>query len=240
MKFIQLKYVSILLLMLLTLASCNGDKCKKCRGGSYENRIPLNKVDNVYLQTDGELIVYQSTTQLAALIGPDIFSQQVNTNVENGNWFINFNKCINCSEKPTFVLQFIDLKSIQLEGSGNINSEETITLDSLDIVNKGSGKIFIKQINGSKYKITNTGSGDIEIKGVAGSLNIINTGSGIIQNMSIPAENIEVVNSGSGSIYVTATSTLNVTITGSGNVHYKGAPVITQNISGSGQLINDN
>lgn len=222
------------------LISCNGDRCKKCRGGAGSFPIPLDKVDNAVLEVSGTLKIYQDNSQIAAITGPEVYINQINTNVENGTWYINFNKCINCGETPEFILAFKDIKSVVLNSDGNIVADSLISIDSIEIRNAGSGNIEFKQLRGAGFRIVNSGSGDIVLKGVSERLSIANSGSGVIRTTEMPADKVEVVNSGSGSCYLTATGTLNVLISGSGNVHYKGAPTITQNIPGSGVLINDN
>lgn len=236
------KFNSSLLIAIfaLLLISCNGDRCKKCRGGSGSFPIPLDKVDNAVLEVAGTLKIYQDDLQIAAITGPEVYINQINTNVENGTWYINFNKCINCDENPEFTLAFKNIKSVVLNSDGNIVADSLISIDSIEIRNTGSGKIEFTQLRGAGFRIVNSGSGDIILKGVSERLSIANSGSGVVRTTEMPAEKVDVVNSGSGSCYLTATESLDVLISGSGNVHYKGAPTITQNIPGSGTLINDN
>ncbi len=76
----------------------------------------------------------------------------------------------------------------------------------------------------SKWTSTLTGSGEIELWGIAqvGDLNI--SGSGKIKALHLEQDECSASITGSGDMYVFVYDYLDVNITGSGNIFYRGNP----------------
>lgn len=231
----------LLLLMTLVVTACTPDKCKKCKGSTGFSPIPLTKVERVIVEFSGTVRLFQDTTQLAVVKGPEEAVKNMSTTVDNGTWIIKYDRCITCEDEVELTLVVPDLKSLELRSSAKIVAEEAINFPDFELSNKGSGNISFSQLTSDNLRVTNGGSGDIVLSGaLSSSLQALMSGSGIIRAFELPFNNVSASNSGSGSIFVTAIDSLNVTINGSGNIHYKGAPFIQQTNTGSGLLIDAN
>jgi hypothetical protein len=108
------------------------------------------------------------------------------------------------------------LIGIQLDGSGSIISEELWEFNKLYCVLSGSG--------------------DIQLKGVANECEINLDGSGDIMLAKLKTLKSEIQLNGSGSVEIHAAKNLKVDLNGSGDVEYTGNPEIEQQINGSGSV----
>lgn len=108
------------------------------------------------------------------------------------------------------------INSIKLNGSGTIKSNENWEYNKL-------------------YCIL-SGSGDIQLKGVANECHINLDGSGDILLSKMKSLQAEVQLNGSGSVEIHATKKLKVDLNGSGDVDYSGSPEVEEHINGSGSV----
>jgi Putative auto-transporter adhesin, head GIN domain len=108
------------------------------------------------------------------------------------------------------------LSSVDLVGSGNINTVGTFNFNDLGIYIGGSG--------------------DFSLSGTCKNLNTKITGSGEIHAFNLPTDNVNVVLAGSGNLKLNVLRSLDVSITGSGDVIYKGNPSVNMRVTGSGQV----
>lgn len=116
------------------------------------------------------------------------------------------------------------IKSIQIEGSGNIKSNSILKLETLDLQLNGSGDVILK-VENSNMKTTANGSGNISLTGITQNHKLTVTGSGDIQAFELNTKNTEVKSTGSGDVNIFASENLVIEKEGSGEVNYKGSPV---------------
>ena len=128
------------------------------------------------------------------------------------------------------------------------DSYENITLQSnIEVVglngisNSGVGNINATGVkNEGEFRVYNSGTAYISIKGESTDLNILNEGTGDFKGFDFEVSSCEIENVGTGDIEVNCSESLDVTITGSGDVYYKGHPTINVEISGSGKVVDAN
>ena len=108
------------------------------------------------------------------------------------------------------------IQSIQLDGSGSIMSEENWNYNKLNCILSGSG--------------------DIQLRGMANDCRIQLDGSGDVMLAKLKALKADVQINGSGSVEIHAAKKLKVDLNGSGDVEYTGNPDVEQNINGSGTV----
>jgi predicted small secreted protein len=138
--------------------------------------------------------------------------------------------------KPiNIVLSVRSISSIRVDGSGDINSINTIKGDELDLNINGSGGVDVTaEVNDLRTKIN--GSGDINISGKVSTHKGQINGSGNFLGSDLLSEETKININGSGDAKINAGSMLDVTIVGSGNVIYEGTPTIRTKITGSGEV----
>jgi hypothetical protein len=129
---------------------------------------------------------------------------------------------------------------ISLEGSGMISCDDLIYVDYLKIDLTGSGVIDLRDIDALEMDVMLSGSGEIELWGIARSGDLSIPGSGKIKAYHLEQDECYASISGSGDMYVFVYDYLDANISGSGNIFYRGNPQIKVKITGSGSLINNN
>lgn len=254
------KLISISLLLLIALTSCNSlnDDCVKENGERETRTLNLNDFTAIEIRGAGELnITYSESKEYTLTTSTNIF--EVMTYDIQGNTLIISNEdCIELDKDLVFdfkMPQFtgiivkgsadvkfsgydkIENLNIDISGSGSVkNAEDYEYINNLDITIDGSGDIELNTFS-KKIDINISGSGDVELDGVSDSLNIDIAGSGNIEayNLETKICNINILGSGDTQVYVL--DILNVKITGSGDVYYKGQPKITTDINGSGDIV---
>ncbi|MDX1910798.1 MAG: head GIN domain-containing protein [Saprospiraceae bacterium] len=126
--------------------------------------------------------------------------------------------------------------AFDLSGSGSIEVLDTIQGQSLELEVSGSGRILVQQANFDHADADVSGSGTIELRGLAEKLNGDVSGSGKIDAFDFVVDRADVEISGSGDVYVHALQILDADISGSGSVIYQGDPAVNAHISGSGSV----
>ena len=192
--------------------------------GPLDIKIVPGHSNNIEVEADENLLPY------------------IETNVENGKLIIQTkkNNNIKSASKMVVYVSMDKIKSLQISGSGNIESDGTLTGDeSTEITLSGSGNIHLNSGSFKEVNFAISGSGNIVVKGGnADNVSVAVSGSGNIFVSDISAQNVDVKISGSGNARVNADKSLTAKISGSGNVFYKGsAKNIDSKVAGSGKLI---
>lgn len=167
--------------------------------GSFQVYIEQGSFYNISVRTDDNIMQYLETT------------------VENGILNIGFRRGYNVSPSLTEVyVTTPSLRSVYLNGSGNVFGQNNINADILELIINGSGNIFLN--------------------GFADYLRVAVNGSGNIRTSGLNVRNADINITGSGNVEVAVANELNATITGSGDIYYSGNPRLSLNIAGSGRV----
>lgn len=159
----------------------------------------------------------------------------IETSIEGDQLTILSKQRIRATKPINIVLSVRSISSIRVDGSGDVNTINTIKGDELDLNINGSGDIdVIAEVNDLKTKIN--GSGDIKISGKVSTHKGQINGSGNFLGSNLLSEESKININGSGDAKINAGSLLDVTIVGSGNVNYIGTPTIKTKITGSGEV----
>ena len=100
----------------------------------------------------------------------------------------------------------------------------------------GSARIAAKSLVIGRVEAKLSGSGRIEVSGVAPDFSANIGGSGEVDAARLAAKDARVAISGSGRIRVSAQSSVAATIAGSGDIGYYGDPKVEEHIAGSGRV----
>ena len=133
-------------------------------------------------------------------------------------------------------LQVVDLERIEMDGVGNIYSEELLTFRRLEVECSGVGKAFL-ELDVVKLDIEMDGLGGIVLRGNAEQAYIENTGVGKVDAYDLKTQFVDVENTSIGSVWVYAEEELLVESNGIGSVHIRGeAEVKRMDVSGLGRV----
>lgn len=158
--------------------------------------------------------------------------------VKNNTLIVKTEKNYNLKTKKGIhvTVPFQDISAIGLVGSGDIDSNDTISSNKLDVSITGSGDIDLA-VKATALDVNIVGSGDIKLTGKTAELDVTISGSGDFEGSSLSSENTEVSISGSGDANVTATNNLKARVSGSGDIDYSGNPNTSdKKVSGSGTI----
>ena len=128
-----------------------------------------------------------------------------------------------------------DLRSVGIEGSGDVQVETPLQTDRLAIEIEGSGSLD-GEISVDEVSVRISGSGDVALGGTSRDARLAIDGSGDIEAADLDCVDAQVVIRGSGSVTLQATRTLTVEISGSGDVRYRGGAKVVLSDSGSGTV----
>jgi hypothetical protein len=122
--------------------------------------------------------------------------------------------------------------------SSHVDVKVKITVPTLEGVSvSGSGNIHVTGLKADAMEAGITGSGNVDLNGVADQLKAHITGSGDLRADELSAKHVRVTVTGSGDATIRATEELDATVTGSGDVHYSGdPPQVHKNVTGSGDI----
>jgi hypothetical protein len=129
------------------------------------------------------------------------------------------------------------LNKLEVEGSGEIESNKPFNVPKLRMGVHGSGRIRVLKTETTLLDAEISGSGRIDmIEGMADQQKIRVSGSGRVDMGNFIAKQADAEISGSGSIYLNVAETLDARISGSGTIFYRGNPSVTSSVSGSGKV----
>jgi hypothetical protein len=130
------------------------------------------------------------------------------------------------------------LNGLSLSGSGLIKTGSFMS-DNFRITLSGSGDIDT-QISAETLKANVSGSGNINVEGDVSDSEFVISGSGKIKSYDLEQSICKAVISGSGDMYINASEAIDARISGSGRVNYINYPVVHTSISGSGKVVDRN
>ena len=186
---------------------------------------------NVYLtQGDDQKVVVEGKSNLIEILGRD---------VNGGIWEIDFEDCVRDVDEFNVYITLPLFKTIQIDGSGDVYSENTLLTGDLELEIEGSGDIDVA-LQADDLEVDIEGSGEVKLEGFADDVKYRIDGSGDVNAFDLECQTADVSISGSGDVEVLVIEFLKVRIDGSGTVRYKGDPELDVDIEGSGEVIDAN
>jgi len=227
------------LILLTFFSSCNNDdnNCTSGEGQIVDETRSVADFTEVFVELSGNVLITQGgTTQEVVVRSHANIIPLVETKVTSGGILtITVNGCTGSVNQLDILITTPDIESLILNGSGNIEGQNSFDMDQLDLILNGSGNITAQGTFGDLL-MTITGSGNFTGSGSADNFGATVNGSGNISSFDLQSKNCAVLVTGSGNSELSVSDSLQVTITGSGNVQYKGDPVVNENVTGSGTV----
>lgn len=128
------------------------------------------------------------------------------------------------------------VSSVNLDGSGDIESKITLKSDTFKADLNGSGNLEL-DLDVETANILLDGSGNITLTGQANTLNCELDGSGNIDSFELATKEVNALLDGSGNMNLSSGEKLNADLDGSGNIQYKGNPTVVKlNNDGTGNI----
>jgi hypothetical protein len=179
--------------------------------------LNLDEFHSIGLGLSADVRLSPGNKQEVVVEGPKYLIENLNRDVRNGFWNIEFTTKMRYSKRLTIYITMEELKAISLGGSGKIYT--TAPFQNLGELSFSIG-----------------GSGEITFSGSAESLKVSIGGSGKVNAKDLRVRSSKVSIAGSGDCYIDVADNLEVAVAGSGSVLYKGRPKIKSSIAGSGKV----
>lgn len=201
--------------------------------GNYDEIKGVGSID-IHLRKGSEgTITVETDENIQEYVEIEVRGNALTVKIEKG---------VNVSSKHGVhvTVPFNDISEISLVGSGDIDTQDPISVDELELKIVGSGDVIL-DVNTGKLEADITGSGDIELEGKTVDLEVKVNGSGDFHGYKLMADNVEATVSGSGDVEVYAKNNIRARVNGSGDVYYKGNPAQKDTkVSGSGDITMQN
>jgi hypothetical protein len=139
-------------------------------------------------------------------------------------------------KKIQVTIPFEKISELNLSGSGNIKSIDTIKNDKFLAKLSGSGN-FTLAFDTTNLELNLSGSGNAHLKGNTDKFTSKLSGSGNIDAVNLKTKNVDANVTGSGNSRVNCNENLVARVSGSGDIKYKGSPEKRDvKVSGSGNI----
>lgn len=226
------------------LTSCEKFSTKiEGSGPIVDQTVSPSDFDKIECSLYGNVEISQGDVQEVVFSGQQNIIDHIKTNVKNKEWKIDFEKGNYSYEELTIKIQVPNIKSIVLDGSGDIEIYDFVEQGNLNLNIPGSGEIKLNKYQGNgSLSVRIGGSGSIvckdEYSGLE-NLNILISGSGSFDGFQAMTSSCEIDIPGSGECKVNVVDNLDVNITGSGTVTYRGNPRMDLDVNPAGKVIQD-
>jgi hypothetical protein len=227
--------LSAILITLLIIVSCNviGEMGS---GNVIREERKVSTFNGIEVSGAFDIMLTQGTANSVIIEADDNLMNLIRTDVRDNILVIENKKPISHSKSLKVFITFTELKSIDLSGAVDIESQGKLTLSDLVISGSGAsdGKL---DMDVQKLKIDCSGGSKLKLSGSAKDVDVDASGAVDLFAFDFPAETYKLSISGAGKADINVSKELNVDISGAASVHYKGNPTKNvQDISGAGSV----
>ncbi len=229
---IYIKQVLPVFLLSTLLVSCmnsltgqrvkgDGNVVKETREVAPFNSMKIEGIFNVFLHQDGqEKAVIETDKNLL----PYIVVKTV-----DGQLLLSWRKDISISKstKMRIDVSLKDLKQLDIEGIGKVETVGAINVDELNLNISGVGKTKL-ELNTDKLVANINAVGAVDLSGRAENASLDIEGVGKVSAEDLVCKRLVLENSGVGKVSVHATQFLHIDSDGIGKVSYTGNPEIKE------------
>ena len=236
----SLKWMIPMVLLLTAFTSCKKHifNSIKGKGATVTEIRDLSGFNKISLDIDADVYYTQDSIYYVEISAQQNVLNVITTDISSGELEIDSRKWIRKHNGITIIVHSPQLYSLDISGSGKIESAGAISTTTLELNISGSGNISLASINSAELESKISGSGNISASGgVVTNQKSTISGSGNIDMTGLSANHSDAKISGSGNISIWALNQLKATISGSGDIRYKGNPEVNTSISGSGSVI---
>jgi hypothetical protein len=220
-------------MLMVVLSSCND--CMEGNGKMATRTAKFTEITAVNLSISANVKLVADSSGMVKIEGESNIIEAIILEQKGTKLRISSEPCYSSNKPITITIPMKNVSDLQINGSGNINSESKMAASDLELGINGSGDIDL-EVDAANVLSKINGSGNINLKGAAQRHKIEVNGSGDVNAENFPTGNVGITVNGSGDCKVFATMALGIKIRGSGNVYYSGAPDISSDIKGSGSL----
>lgn len=229
----------ILICLSLALHGCGGG-CEKADGPRVAKNVAISQADKISLNfvADMSIRIDSANPPQLKVIAQEQVQDLVLVNSLESEMLLNLKGCVEENDPVLLQCDLNQIKSIDLNSAGKIESEILVQGDEFRFENNGLGDIdFVLDANRIIAQIKS--SGDIIFEGYSKRLDFLSTSSGDLRAYDLQCDTVNVHLFGSSVCDVYTDGVLNIYFYDDGRVNYRGNPKEI-NITGEGQVTNEN
>jgi len=227
--------ISIVLFVLSILGSCKKDHMGDClvsTGIVSKNKRELIAFDSVRIGRRMQLVLVEDTVNYIIVEAGNKIQENITTTISNGLLSIeNTNKCnwVRSYKVPVIIeLHFNNLKHVQIEGSTNVESRDTLKQDELTFEFRDSAGDVNLLVNNKKLSIIqHTGASDVVVRGKTDDLVVYMASLASGDYDELFAKTVYVQTLSSSFCRVFASDSFYFIVDGDGSIFYKGNGIVT-------------
>lgn len=233
--------ISAMLIMLLISdqALAQWGRSVKGNGNLKSQEREVGNFSGIKVNCSADVYIQQGEKTSVLVKADENLLELIETEVSGDILKIDINGNISRVKQMVVIVTVTNLNEIQINGSGDVDSENTIKGIDLEIGINGSGNVEL-DLDMKNVKTSINGSGDVELSGVAGNFELKVSGSGSFEGKELRLNlcNISVYGSGDVELSGSANS-IEVVQSASGdiNLYNLDAQDATVNTSGSGDVV---
>jgi hypothetical protein len=183
-----------------------------------------------------DVMLTQGTANSVILEADDNLMDLIRTEVRGSTLVIDNKEPIYHSTSLKVFITFTDLKSIDLSGAVDIESQGKMTLSDLSISSSGASDAKLL-MDVQRLGIDCSGGSKLKLSGSAKEVDVDASGAIDLFAFDFLAESYKLSISGAGKAEINVSKELSVDISGAASVRYKGNPTKNmQDISGAGSV----
>jgi len=228
----MMKWLTYLLGTLLVIGciSCEKEHRGDClkRTGPMETEVrELENFRKLSIEGRMNVRISMDTANSIEIEAGDNLMDGLVTEIISGKLFIyNNNRCNwarSYKKEINMHLRLKRLVNIEFMGSGNIESTDTLHLESMEIhMHQASGSVDLTMQAESLKLDIKTGPGDITIKGKSQLTELFSGGNGTLELSQLNSRTVLLNNSGTGDFEIYVEEAMWGSIHGDGNVYFSG------------------
>jgi hypothetical protein len=237
----KLFVLSAVIISFFTLGGCLNNMLSSTKGeGPVQKETrSVSNFTGIDLQASGDVFIKQGDTYSVEVETHKNIAELLETSVEGNTLVIRFkpNSGSISYDKLKVYIQAPQFESLEISGSGNLESAGTLNGNGLAVTVSGSGNAQLKSVAYTSVEAAVSGSGNIEVGGTSDKSDLEVSGSGHVGSKGLQSKTVNVEVGGSGNVSCTATEAIDAHIGGSGYVVYGGnPPSVKSKVSGSGSI----
>jgi len=238
MKTLTLTYALFLTAVLMNLTAIvtaqtirgDGNVVKENRSALAFNQIETNGIMNVYLnQGESESITVEADKNIIPYIETIVSGNELRIGMKEDVEI----------KKSTKLNVYVTLRSInklELNGVGNVESQDKLKLNDLTVINSGVGNLKLN-LDCEKLKMDMNAVGNVTLTGSVNNASIDHNGVGNLKAFDLSTNTMNIQSNGVGNSEVSSDNEIYINLNGMGNVSYKGNAVVKElNKNGFGNV----
>jgi len=234
-KSILLGISAILMLLLISdQALAQWGNSRKGNGNVVKQQREVGDFSGIEVNCSADVYIQQGSNTSVTVKADENLLEVIETKVSGGVLKIDIDGSISRVKELIVLVTVKNLDELQINGSGDVESEGTIKGIDLEIGINGSGNVEM-DLDMKNVKTSINGSGDVEISGVGGDFQLKVSGSGSFEGKDMRLNLCDISVYGSGDVEMSGSATkIVIEQSASGDINLYNLDAQDADVRGSG------